>query len=220
MAKIDTISDIIFNTLMLYNLHASGVPNDPDLLANIAASGVNARTISPEELPHKDVTFDDVIAPESIEEAGYLMLEIEDRIFDFSISAQQAAMDAGNFELAEEIDRRWSEFSRDMEDNQIFSKAETFVLGAREAMTSYEDVVRDIHKMLLSDPVSIHELRHGSGGEGITNLGRAKAGIAHYSQGQFDGLIDAVEGDLEREGLIRDASVEPAIINEFPVSSI
>ena len=191
-----------------------GVPNDPAILANIAATNEHAQLIHPDNLPD-NITFDDVIAPESLSEAGDLMMEIEDRILAFYVSAHEAALDAGNFDLADKIDQRFAEFDQAMANNKTFNSSDTFVSGAREAMAEYGDIVGDMHQLLLSDPQAIHELRHGSEGDGITNLGRAKGAIAVYSNQQFDSLVDAVEGDLEAAGLVQEAAYSPQVKTSF-----
>ena len=209
------LPDISWTMLLLYNLHMDGVPNDPEVLSAISTPSVNSQVIRPEDMPHHGVDFEDVIAPESIEEAGLLMREMQDRIFAFSSHAQTAAMNAGNYELAEAIAERWTEFSQRMEGNKTFHSYDTFVMGARDAMEAYKDVIGDIHRMLLEDPNSMHELRYDS--EGMASLGRARAGVAFYVNNQMDSLIDAVEVDLQNAGLVRDANLTTAPATGFNI---
>jgi len=90
-----SLNNIVFTLSLLFELHTDGVPNDSKVLANIANPNNYAQLIHPDNLPQDGVTFDDVISSDSISEAGDLMMEIEDRIMAFYVSAHEAARGYG-----------------------------------------------------------------------------------------------------------------------------
>lgn len=150
-------------------------------------------------------TFEDVISPESLDEAYAVMVDTEQRICNMNIAMQVAALNAGNPDLAEKIAQRWMEFSQEMEKNPVFSNSESFVSGGRDAVKAYESVMSDMMGLANQDPQTRGQITNNP--EIMTEFLRGRAGVFHGAR-QMNSLFDAVEKDLESAGLVREAALQ------------
>lgn len=189
------------DSFWLFNLYAQGNKAD-GALAKVRApfDGVDRfyNGMPPQ------ASFDEVISPYSLESVGNTMMDIEERIGNMSISLQTAALNAGNQELADKIAQRWQEFSKEMEGNNTFKAPEIFVSGARSAMSSYQQVIKDISDMAMGDYSTRRELIQNP--ELSIDVVRAKAGLFNGTR-EVNSVLTAVEGDLKAAGLIKEAGL-------------
>lgn len=153
-----------------------------------------AAETAPGDMPHYGAQVGDVVRPQDVEKAGELMCEVNDRIYKMNIHMQEAAMNAGNMELAEQIGDRWGEFSQQMGEDQTFQGEATFVNGCKQAILAYNEVVYDVNFMVNCDTATALEVRMNP--EAVTSLGRAKAGCHVLAEGELKDLVLKVEEDL------------------------
>lgn len=190
-----------------FNLSADGVDWENGGADELAQEEAVENT-APADMPHYGAEVGDVIRPQDVEKAGELMCEVNDRIYKMNIHMQEAAMNADNMELAEQIGERWGEFTDQMGADQTFRGEATFVNGIKQAVMAYNEIVYDVNFMVNCDPNTALEVRLNP--EAVTSLGRAKAGVHVQGEGELGDLVRKVENDLAA-AYSRDVSHDPSL---------